>query len=124
VDLEVARADLRRTRIVPGRPLSQELGADRVLCRIESFALTASNVTYAVTGDELGYWDCFPATEEGLGARSRLGLRRGGDVRTSRHRSRGAVFGFWPMSSHLLFEPVDVGPGGFVDSARHRAGCQ
>jgi Protein of unknown function (DUF2855) len=122
MDLEVARDDLRRARIVPGRPLSDELAADRVLCRIESFALTANNVTYAVTGDELGYWDCFPASEEGWGRVPAWGY---GEVVTSAHPGVGPgerFFGFWPMSSHLLLEPVDVGPRGFVDGAEHRAG--
>ena len=33
------------------------------LLRVESFAVTANNVTYAVMGDSFGYWNFFPAPE-------------------------------------------------------------
>jgi len=39
-------------------------GAARL--QIESFSVTANNITYAVVGDGFGYWNFFPAPE-GLG---------------------------------------------------------
>ncbi|MBA3289829.1 MAG: DUF2855 family protein [Acidimicrobiia bacterium] len=121
MDVEVVRRDLATARLVPGRPLPDEPPAGTALARIESFALTANNVTYAVTGDLLGYWRFFPAADERYGrvpvwghaeivASSCPGVEVG-----------GRCYGFWPTSSHLLLAPVDIGPGGFVDGTAHRA---
>jgi hypothetical protein len=42
--------------------------------RVEKFALTANNITYAAFGEAMNYWGFYPA-EDRLGADSRLGLR-------------------------------------------------
>ena len=39
----------------------QPLSAGEVLTRIECFAYSANNITYAAAGDLLGYWQFFPA---------------------------------------------------------------
>jgi hypothetical protein len=31
--------------------------------KIEKFGLTANNVSYAITGDSIGYWGYFPADD-------------------------------------------------------------
>ena len=53
-DVEVRRDDFRATRVVEG--------AEGIV-RIDRFALTANNVTYAVMGDALSYWQFFAASE-------------------------------------------------------------
>ena len=60
LDLEVDRHDLHRMRALetPARPLQP--GEARL--RIDRFGLTANNITYAVFGDAMGYWQFFPAT--------------------------------------------------------------
>ena len=54
--------DLTRSRVVdvPLPPLGD--GALRL--RMESFSVTANNVTYAVVGDAFGYWNFFPGEGE------------------------------------------------------------
>jgi hypothetical protein len=42
-----------------------ELGRARRCLRIRKFAFTANNITYAVVGDMIGYWKCFPAEDGG-----------------------------------------------------------
>jgi hypothetical protein len=37
------------------------LGANAVRLRVECFSVTANNITYAVIGDQFGYWNFFPA---------------------------------------------------------------
>ena len=121
MDLEVDRTDLRRTRLTAGRPLPDEPSAGSVLFRIDSFGLTANNVTYAVVGDLIGYWRFFPAADEPWG---RVPVWGFGDVVASSHADVAEgerYFGYWPMSSHVLLEPVGVGPHGFMDGAAHRA---
>ena len=90
-----------------------EAGPGQVLFRVDRFAFTANNISYAKAGDMLRYWDFFPAAN-GLGRIPVMGF---GDVIASRHpdvQEGQRVFGFFPMSRHLVIEPANVGPGGIV----------
>ena len=49
------------------------LAAGQVRFRIERFAVTANTVTYATTGDILGYWDFFPTGEPDWGCVPAMG---------------------------------------------------
>lgn len=42
-------------------------GAGQARLKLESFALTANNVTYAASGFAIGYWHFFPTGIEGQG---------------------------------------------------------
>lgn len=100
---------------VPLGPLAE--GAVRLA--IESFSVTANNVTYAVVGDGFKYWDFFPAPE-GFGIVPMWGHAR---VAESRHPDIAVgerVYGYLPMASHLDVIPGRVTPGGFSDTAEHR----
>ncbi len=121
MDLEVDRTDLRRTRLTPGRPVPDEPSTGSVLFRIDNFGLTANNVTYAVVGDLMGYWRFFPTSGDSWG---RVPVWGFAEVEASSHGDVAdgeRYFGYWPMSSHVLLEPVGVGPQGFTDGAAHRA---
>ena len=63
-DFLVKRDDLRECRIAESEP--PELGPGQALLRVDTFGLTANNVTYAVFGEAMSYWDFFPA-EDGWG---------------------------------------------------------
>ncbi|ASJ91508.1 DUF2855 family protein [Porphyrobacter sp. CACIAM 03H1] len=100
---------------VPLGPLAE--GAVRLA--IESFSVTANNVTYAVVGDGFKYWDFFSAPE-GFGIVPMWGHAR---VIESRHPEIAVgerVYGYLPMASHLDVIPGRVTPGGFSDTAEHR----
>ena len=56
--VQVKRHAITETRIVDA-PLPP-LGDGEVRLRVESFSVTANNVTYAVAGDAFGYWNFFP----------------------------------------------------------------
>ncbi len=93
----------------------------QALLRVDRFALTSNNISYALAGDMLDYWGFFPAGEEGMGRIPVMGF---GDVIASRHAkiAEGArVFGFFPMSSHLLVQAEGASASGFIDGAPHRA---
>ena len=120
LDFLVDRGDLRRTRVAPGR-VPEELGAGEILVRIDRFALTANNVTYGAVGDMIGYWRFFPA-DAGWG---RIPVWGFGDVVRSRHDAIATgerLYGYFPMSTHVVLRPANVAPGGFVDATPHRAG--
>ena len=117
-DFLVRRADWRQCRVESAEP--PEPGPGQVLFRVDRFALTANNVTYALTGDMLGYWRFFPA-DDGWGRVPVMGF---GDVLASRHdgvRPGERVFGFFPMATHLVIDAGDVQPAQFADVAPHRA---
>lgn len=121
VDFVVDKTDLRRTAFVPGRHTQDSPLADgAVLVRPDCFALTANNVTYAVVGDLMGYWNFFPAAE-GWG---RIPVWGFADVVASKHPEIAVgerLYGYFPISSYVVLEAGRVTPGGFVDTAAHRA---
>jgi hypothetical protein len=90
-----------------------------VRLRVESFAVTANNVTYAVAGDAFGYWNFFPAEAE-WGVVPMWGHAV---VEVSNHADLTVgerVYGYLPMATHLDVLPENVSAGGFSDSAAHR----
>ena len=80
VTLQVNRRSHGETRIVETGMAS--LAPGQVRFRIERFALTANTVTYATTGDTLGYWDFFPTGEPDWGCVPAMGWA---EVVESRH---------------------------------------
>jgi hypothetical protein len=116
---ETRKADWARTRFVEGP--APELAPGQVLFRVDRFALTANNVTYALAGDMLGYWRFFPC-EEGWGRIPVMGFA---DAIRSTHpavKEGTRCFGFYPMGRHLVIEPGAVSASQIVDAAPHRAG--
>lgn len=96
------------------------LGDGEVRLAIESFSVTANNVTYAVVGDGFRYWDFFPATDSAFGIVPMWGHAR---VIESRHPNIAVderVYGYLPMASHLDVLPGRITAGGFSDTAAHR----
>ncbi len=117
--LEVRRDDWPQIRIAT-ETLPSDLAADAVLLRVEHFALTANNISYAATGDSLGYWQFFPS-ESGWG---RIPVMGWGTVLASKHPDISAgerVSGFFPMSTHLAISAGAVSAGQFADVSTHRA---
>lgn len=86
---------------------------------VESFSVTANNITYAVVGDGFRYWDFFPAPE-GMGIVPMWGHAR---VIESHHPDIAVgerIYGYLPMASHLDVRPGKVSRGGFIDTTDYR----
>lgn len=97
------------------------LAAGQVRVRVERFALTANNVTYAAFGDAMQYWRFFPTAEEGWGVVPVWGF---GTVVQSLHPGIEAgerLWGYWPMADGVVLQPCKLSPEGFTDGAGHRA---
>ena len=86
---------------------------------VESFSVTANNVTYAVVGDGFGYWNFFPAPD-GKGIVPMWGHARVVEDNDSGLAVGERVYGYLPMATHLDVVPGKVSAGGFVDTAEHR----
>src|SRR5215218_9740264 len=118
MDFLVKRDDLHTCRVEDRG--SAELEPGQALLRIDSFGLTANNVTYAVFGETMSYWDFFPA-EEGWG---RVPVWGFAEVERSQAESvepGTRLYGYLPPSSHLVVSPVHADQRGFVDGSPHRA---
>lgn len=117
-DFLVKRDDLRETRIAESE--APELRPGQALLRVDTFGMTANNVTYAVFGERMSYWDFFPA-EEGWGR-----IPTWGFAEVERSEADGVdpgtrLYGYLPPSSYLVATPVDANERGFVDGSPHRA---
>jgi hypothetical protein len=117
-DFLVKRDDLRECRIAEFE--APDVGPGQALLRVDAFGLTANNVTYAVMGEAMSYWDFFPA-EDGWGRVPTWGF-----AEVERSEVEGVevgtrVYGYLPPSSHLLVTPASVNERGFVDGSPHRA---
>lgn len=118
VDFVVGRDDLRRHRFLHHESVP-EPGPDEVLLRVEKFALTANNVSYALTGDALSYWKFFP-TEPGWGRIPAWGFGRVVSSRADGVAEGERFFGYFPMSTHVRMQPAAVSERGFTDVTPHR----
>lgn len=95
------------------------LAEGAVRLRVESFAVTANNVTYAVMGDAFQYWNFFPAAA-GYGIVPMWGHARVEASNCPDIAVGERVYGYLPMGTHLDVVPGNVTPGGFVDLSDHR----
>ena len=73
-EIWVDRSDYRRTKAIPGEV--PQPGDGEIVVAIDKFALTANNVTYAASGDLLGYWQFYPTAEDAWGKVTVWGLPR------------------------------------------------
>lgn len=121
-DFVVARNDLQQCKFIEtSLPDAAALPDDALLIKIDRFALTANNITYAVLGDQLKYWQLFPAPEN-FGNIPVWGF---GEVIASNHPGIAEgerLFGYFPMATHLVIEAADVSRRGLRDAAAHRQG--
>ncbi|WP_088978849.1 DUF2855 family protein [Micromonospora coxensis] len=119
----VARDDLGRTTLVDGA--TAEVSEGEALLRVDRVGLTANNVTYAVLGDAMRYWEFFPPGPRGLGPQWGLPPLWGfAEVVASTVAGVAAgqrVYGYLPSAGHLLVRPGRVDARGFRDVSGHRA---
>ena len=113
----VSRKQFReiKTVVVEAPPIAD--GEVRVA--IDKCALTANNISYAVSGDAIGYWGYFPAAE-GWGKIPVWGFADVVESRCAGLPVGERIWGFFPIASHLTLVPGKVTPADFIDFAPHR----
>lgn len=100
---------------------SAALGDGDARLKLESFALTSNNVTYAASGFAIGYWKFFPTGKDGQGLVPVWGTARVTESRSDALAVGSRLYGFFPMAEELVIVPQSDGHGGIVDAAAHRA---
>jgi hypothetical protein len=118
--LTVSKHDLSETCVVDIEPPALIDGAARL--RLDLFALTANNLTYAAMGSgAAGYWDFFPGSQ-GWGRPPAWGFATVVASKADGVEEGCRYFGFFPISETLDVIPGKAGVRGFIDGAPHRAG--
>ena len=113
----VHRSNLPQTRIVQSK--SSVLAPGQIRVRVDKMGLTANNVSYALSGEMIGYWGYFPAE----GPWGKVPTWAMADVVESQHDGVAVgerLYGFFPMASEVVLSPGKVVPDSFLDTAPHR----
>ncbi|ARV60133.1 hypothetical protein BZZ01_17215 [Nostocales cyanobacterium HT-58-2] len=118
-DFIVYRKDLSQYQFV-STEIEENLKSGQVLLKVDKFALTANNISYALIGETLGYWDFFRTVEEAWGCIPAWGFAEVVCSKKDNVAKGDRVFGFVPMSTHLMLQPDVVTQEGFVDGSLHR----
>ena len=116
-DLLVDRADLSHTAIV--EVPTPELGPGQVLLKVDRVGVTANNVTYAVFGDAMKYWDFFPAPAP-WGRVPLWGFAQVAESNVAEIAVGTRLYGYLPTSSHLVVQPEGIDQRSFRDASPHR----
>ena len=97
------------------------LAEGQIRLRVNHFALTSNNITYAAFGGAMNYWNFYPSGEAGWGIIPVWGFAT---VMQSLHPGVAVgekLYGYYPMASSVVFEPTKLNEKSFVDGAAHRA---
>lgn len=114
----VERAKLKNARWAHTEPAA--LGDGAVRLRIDAFALTSNNITYAAFGDAMNYWGFFPTGDAATGCIPVWGFANVVESRCDGVAVGERFYGYFPVASDVVLQPVRVTPNAFFDGAEHR----
>ncbi|EAQ30411.1 hypothetical protein NAP1_06525 [Erythrobacter sp. NAP1] len=124
--MTLSQVQVRKDALTDAETVETEAGAlanGAIRLEVESFSVTANNITYAVVGDGFGYWNFFPPTggdTEGKGIVPMWGHARVVESNSDEIAVGERVYGYLPMATHLDVIPGKVSDSGFMDMADHR----
>ncbi len=96
-----------------------DLQAGEIRLKVDKYAFTSNNITYAVIGHQLQYWNFYP-TEEPFGIIPTWGYA---DVVASKHqdiKEGERFYGYFPMATYCTLQPDNISALGFSENAAHR----
>lgn len=121
-EFQTNKADLAKGRIIEtDKP---NIDSEQVLVKIDKFAFTANNITYAAMGDQLRYWEFFPPAGEKPEQWGIIPVWGFADVVESNSESLPVgdrLFGYFPPADYLAMTPSNVSASAFMDASEHRA---
>jgi hypothetical protein len=100
------------------------IDSEEILAKVDRFGFSANNVTYAAAGDQLGYWQFFPASGGDADDWGMTPVWGFADVIESNLGAVAAgdrLFGYFPPATHLKMRPIAIAVRHLVDGAAHRA---
>ncbi|NND74114.1 MAG: DUF2855 family protein [Ilumatobacter sp.] len=114
--LEVQRTSIADTQLTQAGP--DDLDAGQVRLRIDRYAVTANNITYAVFGDMLAYWEFFP-TELPWGRVPAMGWAEVTESANDEIAVGARFYGWYPMATSTVITATAT-TDGFRDDGAHR----
>lgn len=87
---------------------------------VRRVSITTNNVTYALFGERMSYWQFFPSHHEGWGVVPVWGFADVADSTLPEVPIGTRYFGYWPLADTVDLQPTKVSAAGFVDGAAHR----
>ena len=118
---QVNKQDFYQTRIVNYD--DEPLGEGEVRLKIDQFAFTANNLTYAATGDSLGYWQFFPAVDDEDNNWGVIPVWAFADVVESNCAEipvGDRLYGYFPPASTVVMLPQHISNSAVIDGVAHR----
>ena len=95
------------------------IDSHQILIKIDSFSFTSNNITYAILGESMKYWQFFPVASQ-LGQIPVWGIGTVVESHIDDIRVNDQFYGFYPMSNYLILEPGKIKQTGFTDITEHR----
>ncbi len=124
-ELQTSKKDITQTRVVDSNlDIDTALASGEILLKIDRFGFSANNVTYAAAGDQLGYWQFFPASDNEDGNWGIIPVWGFADVAASSAegiRVGERIFGYFPTSSFLKMQNAKVFDTRLIDGAERRS---
>lgn len=100
------------------------LSEGEILVQIDLFSFTSNNITYAVSGNIIRYWEFFPALGEQTQEWGVIPVWGFADVVESKTESipvGDRIFGYFPPATHLKMKADRITEKRFIDGSEHRA---
>jgi len=121
-EFQTNKADITQHRLVE-TPVNT-ISDNEVLAKVDRFAFTANNITYAVMGDQLKYWQFFPPNGDEAQKWGIIPVWDFADVIESNSNELPIgerLFGYFPPANELVIKPTRVTSASLIDGSAHRA---
>lgn len=119
-DFLIRRSNLRDTSWA--KSAATPLPEGKVRLKVDAFALTANNVTYATFGEAMGYWNFFPTEDQSFGRVPVWGFATVTESKAEGISPGARVYGYLPISEQFDLSPVRITTSSFMEGGAHRQG--
>ena len=117
--IEVRKTELHDARVTTFE--SAPLEDQQVRLSVAAFGITANNITYAVFGEMMAYWNFFPAPSGGeFGVIPVWGYADVTESKADGIEEGERIYGYLPMGSELVVTADRIKPASLVDVSEHR----
>ena len=121
-EFQINKTNYHQHRTVDVEPKILQQG--EVRASIDRFAFTANNITYAVAGEQIRYWQFFPPHGENAEQWGIIPVWGFADITESKCDELPVgerLFGYFLPSQELIMRPSRVSASGFIEASDHRA---
>lgn len=121
-EFQTNKSNLSEYRLVDTEQPSASDG--QILVKVDKFAFTANNITYAAMGERLRYWEFFPPSGDNPQQWGIIPVWGFADVVESNNTEIPVgerLFGYFPPTEYLAMTPSNVSDEIFIEASEHRS---